>query len=1348
MRMKKLILTLALAGCCAFGLGLAACDDTQDSSSSSSGSSTQSSSSSSGVTASYTVSFAQTEGVSFISETQNGATIDANETVTFSLKVNSFYEGTPVVTVNDTALEADENGEYSFTVKQNSTVQVSGIQRGVGDLTGSGASDDAYVINTVQDLLYMADRINAGDSAYTGACYYLANDIDCRDINGNDTELTVIGDGSTDLSFFSGVFNGNFKTISNYKINTVNTAYVGLFGWVVADSSSSATSAIYNLTLEDFEITATMQDESMFCGSLIGYSIGASVSQCNAYGELMINGDKDYSTYAGGLIGLAQAAYLEETENSYNSCVAYCITDVEVTAGAGIIVAAGGLVGYSYSNHADAVTYIVNSYALGNVSGAIRAGGLVGILGQYTSVSSCYALGDVYAESTLTDDMYDTLRLAYAGGLVGYGENDSIIVDSFAIGETIAYAALGDEYAFEGNDILGGKDPTGYVSAQSQECVVFNSYYALNGVNGNVDYKSASFQTNSLKFPDYDWVIVEGSYPTINREYNEATVFALTLNFGDYMVNDANKYILELQSHFPLVYLHLSEDIPEYIKADNVGGSVNSYGYFFDEELTIRVPRCFVTTRDITVYAGFADNTEIAGTYYIQTNASQSPVTLTLKADGTFDYYDGGLTSSSYYVYDGSTILLQSARLARYLPIASDIAITELVNRFGFYDFIADVNADGSLSIWGGSHDVGESSVVYEYYYTKDNALIATKTAPTAAQNAFVGVWHSEQAIGYTLTFNKNGNFVYNGKTNSNGNYTVEGNVATLGNAGTATLADGVITFNGITFYKENSFKGSWINFNSKITLHLNGITTEGFGRGELIHGENISYKIFYVAETNTALDGYISLYSENQFIGCLKLGQNAIGGYFYDPELQNMAQMTFHIFDAFDGDWISNDTAFSLVNFNGFGHYNVDTWGRLAEKGLISINGETVEYHLTNAFNGSFTYNGVNYSITLDVESNTISVTEGDNTVTLERKDAYANVILTDDNGTLYTFDGRGALGENKGTITITAADGSISTISYTVLTDGSLALAKDEKVGTLQAGAKYYEYTFDGFSASLKIKNFFSNNWAVAQMYAILSVGFFDLQGNVIAQYPQANGTTGEVTHLEVAGKLIDDETLALYIPDGNKQTTLYLFAISDDEIAISASETLANGNYTVAAVQDELFGVWTNRATSTISFYFEFDGLANTSNTTPTAIQTNSIGSGSQSYYYSRRDNGVILIWSASTIGGKTSYSIIEWCDTNETGAYINADGTKAFKLVEVDSLYQLTAYAANGEEWLFDGQGGIEVYNKDGDVIATYTYKVTKFDDRKYTVELTVTDKEGNAKEMIINYGGTKVLIEYV
>lgn len=1331
MKLKKLFLPLALLACGSLIAGFAACDDGENGSSTSENSSTEDTANG------YTVTFTQTEGVSIVSQTQSGETIDKGATVSFTLQISSFYEGEPIVTVNNSPIQANEEGEYSFTVNANSVLKVDGVQRAVGDLTGAGTSDDAYVINSVQDLLYMAEKINEGDTAYTGACYFLANDIDCEG-----TQLNVIGDGNTSTSYFSGVFNGNDKTISNYTMQTTDSAYVGFFGWVVADSASSATSAIYNLTLENFSIDASAQEKSMFCGSLIGYSIGATISQCNAYnGTMQINGDDEFSNYAGGLIGLAQATYLQGTQNSYNACVAYCISDVDLIVNTGVVVAGGGLVGYAFSDHQDAVAYIVNCYATGDVSGAIRAGGLLGILGQYTSVSSCYATGDVQAKSTLKDEKYGDLRVAYAGGLVGYGENNSVVADCFAVGKLTE-----KDFTEQGNGerasdkLVGSIDKAGYTSVQAQACVVFNGYYAVNGESNEYgNFASADFQNNHLKFPAYDWVISDGSYPAINYSYSEDVAFMLTLDFGETPVNDQTKYVLELSSHFPLTYLHLSEDVPEYL---SVNDTVNSYGYFFDQALTIRVPRCFVTTRNITLYTGFADNKEVSATYYLQTQTANATVRLTLYENGTYEYYDGGMISTSTYVYDGKSVLLQNARFARYLPIETDISLSELFNRFAFFDFKADVQADGSLAIYGGARNVneGSGSALYEYFYSADQPLLAVKTAPTENEKQlFVGEWHSEQAIGYTLIFDNEGNYAYNGNM---GTYTVEGNQATLSNGKTVSYADGVLKMNGMAFYAKNSFVGAWVSLDSQITLRFNGIDEKGVGKGEIVYGKETTYKICYIAETNGALDGYITVYSENQLIGFLMLDNYALVGYFFDPVMQAIAPMAFRLCDAFNGEWIS-DSLFEIVSFNGLGNYDVN-WGDVTEKGSVTINGENVPYEAIDNFYGRFTYDGVKYSVKLDVETNTVTVTYIGGEAVLQRKDAYAALTLTDENGNVYTFDGRGALGDLSGTMKITSASGNISTLQYTVQEDGSLTVFDGAQSGVLSLNESNYLYTIKGVQKTLKMKNFFSNNWAIAQMYAALSVDSFDLKGNTTAKYPKVNAT-GEITYLTVNGKLIDKDTLALYIPEGNGFVTLYLFAISNDEIAISTAPSISYGDYTVAAIQDELFGVWTSKLSNTLSLVFEFDGLVDSSNTTATAIQTQSnTASSSQAYYYSRRADGNIMLWSANTIGTQTAYNLVEWCSPTERGAFVNADGTKAFKLVSIDAIYQLSAYTKDGAEWLFDGKGGIQVFNE-SEIVANYTYTINAI--KNSTVELTVM-MNGETVKAIIDYSGETVLVEII
>ena len=118
---------------------------------------------------------------------------------------------------------------------------------------------------------------------------------------------------------------------------------------------------------------------------------------------------------------------------------------------------------------------------------------------------------------------------------------------------------------------------------------------------------------------------------------------------------------------------------------------------------------------------------------------------------------------------------------------------------------------------------------------------------------------------------------------------------------------------------------------------------------------------------------------------------------------------------------------------------------------------------------------------------------------------------------------------------------------------------------------------------------------------------------------------------------------------------------------------------------------------------------------------------------------------MLWSANTIGTQTSYSLVEWCSVTERGAFVNADGTKAFKLVTIDSLYQLSAYKANGEQWLFDGQGGVDMY-ENGVLVASYTYVIDVFNDNS-TVDLTIVI-DGETVKMRVDYSDVKATIDYL
>ena len=125
---------------------------------------------------------------------------------------------------------------------------------------GSGTSDDPYRIATTGHLDLLAARVNSGTSNYQGKYFKVIEDIaySTTGLAEGASNYTVIGS----PNMFQGHFDGNGKTISGIRINSVNSQQ-GLFGYV----GSSAT--VSNVILKDAVITG-----SNYVGGIVGNNRG------------------------------------------------------------------------------------------------------------------------------------------------------------------------------------------------------------------------------------------------------------------------------------------------------------------------------------------------------------------------------------------------------------------------------------------------------------------------------------------------------------------------------------------------------------------------------------------------------------------------------------------------------------------------------------------------------------------------------------------------------------------------------------------------------------------------------------------------------------------------------------------------------------------------------------------------------------------------------------------------------------------------------------------------------------------------------------------------------------------
>lgn len=273
---------------------------------------------------------------------------------------------------------------------------------------------------------------------------------------------TVTGDGycgAEDIGGLVGLLNRseirNSTSSSAVSTDGLNDAYS--IGGLVGESylgiiyESSATGSVY-------------LGEGDNIGGLVGYSEDTEID--GSFSSALVTATGADADYIGGLVGQFEASCYDATTG-----ISQSYATGNVVAGLGNSV--GGLVGLFEQNDCDSgdsiASYVIDSYATGDVRGETYVGGLFGRNTPRTTTDS-YATGDV--TQTSADD-------SYVGGFAGRVSQFSSILNSYATGDVFSSA---DEYT-------GGF--AGYVSGEA----LLYSVYAT----GNVTMDTAcEFECNDL----------------------------------------------------------------------------------------------------------------------------------------------------------------------------------------------------------------------------------------------------------------------------------------------------------------------------------------------------------------------------------------------------------------------------------------------------------------------------------------------------------------------------------------------------------------------------------------------------------------------------------------------------------------------------------------------------------------------------------------------------------------------------------------------------------------------------------------------------------------------------------
>ena len=251
---------------------------------------------------------------------------------------------------------------------------------------GSGVEGDPYQIWTAGDM-----QAIGGNSAYWDAHFELMADIDLSAYTG--TSFNIIGYYLSGDNPFTGVFDGNGHTISNFTYTSTGTSTIGLFGYIAGDSAE-----VKDLGLINAEVDAGTGGE---VGSLVACLWeGGTVSDCYVEGGSVSGGSA-----VGGLVG-----------GSGRGTITNCYSTGSVSGTDWV----GGLVGKSSGT-------ITNCYSTGSVSGTWNVGGLVGGGG---AIFNCYSTCDVLGEG-------------YVGGLVGSKSNYGTVSNCYATGSISGTTGVG-----------------------------------------------------------------------------------------------------------------------------------------------------------------------------------------------------------------------------------------------------------------------------------------------------------------------------------------------------------------------------------------------------------------------------------------------------------------------------------------------------------------------------------------------------------------------------------------------------------------------------------------------------------------------------------------------------------------------------------------------------------------------------------------------------------------------------------------------------------------------------------------------------------------------------------------
>ena len=625
--------------------------------------------------------------------------------------------------------------------------------------SGSGTENDPYLILNPIQLNQIRNFLNK-----KGVYFKLMADIDLEEfIEDEYPSQGWLPIGDVNSSRFSGIFDGNGKTISNIIIDRESSDMVGLFGSCI------------NATIKNLTLNGTVKGNN-YVGLLCGDGFDLSISNC------IVNGTIEGNSYVGGCIGrnigpitdisssvsvTGKGDYVGGIVGYTNFQVNNCMVKGEIsgqdhvggiggTTGVGIapfnncIVQAnisgrdniGGICG----NYEKAVKmFINNSRFFGNIKGNANVGGICG----FGMCDGCCAIGSVKAYNN------------NCGGLAGHG----FVNNSYYCGTV------------EGHYYVGGVIGDGYSNRSYANANVYGTQY-VGGLCGKTSYGWNSWDAstyNSLAIATYikasegDVGRIFGTSeksPSVsaNKAYNRIVVISKGVVQDIIDDNENGTGVSATTLKLKATYVAMGWDFTDTWEILET----ESYPYFKTQTappvITSKVisgattisGKC-VDGGTITLEIDGVKQQQISSGHEFSFNVSPlqagHEVRISAKAEGkeqsyytteTVQYLGSGKENDPYQVYTASD--LTGVYRKGYFKLMNDIDLTDYINQFSPAEGWQSIGREGSETI----HFDGNGHKITGLWCnsTRDNTGLFSCFANGTIKNLIVETAKSKQVKG------------------------------------------------------------------------------------------------------------------------------------------------------------------------------------------------------------------------------------------------------------------------------------------------------------------------------------------------------------------------------------------------------------------------------------------------------------------------------------------------------------------------------------------------------------------------------------------------------------------------